>query len=93
MLVTLGEKLYRHFVVARALRDGVPGLVRAEILVAFHAYVWAAFWHQAGAARTPTDDRLLRRVDLALHAADRGARAARIPARFAGRLVGGGRRS
>ena len=52
MLLTLGEKLYRHFVLARALRDGVPGLMRAGLLVAFHLYVWAAFWQQSGANRT-----------------------------------------
>jgi glycosyltransferase involved in cell wall biosynthesis len=66
MLLTLGEKLYRHFVLARALRDGVPGLMRAGLLVAFHLYVWAAFWHQSGARRTPGDDRLLRGLDRAL---------------------------
>jgi glycosyltransferase involved in cell wall biosynthesis len=66
MLLTLGEKLYRHFVVSRALRDGVPGLMRAGLLVAFHLYVWAAFWHQSGARRAPADDRLLRRLDHAL---------------------------
>ena len=66
MLLTLGEKLYRHFVLARALRDGVPGLMRAGLLVAFHLYVWAAFWQQSGAGRTPADDRLLRGLDRAL---------------------------
>ncbi|MEA2361217.1 MAG: hypothetical protein QOD71_362 [Thermoleophilaceae bacterium] len=66
MVLTLGEKLYRHFVLARALRDGVPGLLRAGLLVAFHLYVWAAFWHQSGAQRTAQDDRLLRRLDTAL---------------------------
>jgi glycosyltransferase involved in cell wall biosynthesis len=66
MLTTLAEKLYRHFVLARALRDGVPGLMRAALLVAFHLYVWAAFWQQSGARRDPTDDRLLRGVDRAL---------------------------
>jgi len=63
MIVTLAEKLYRHFVVSRALRDGVPGLVRAGLLVAFHFYVWAAFWHLSGAQRSGADDRLLRRAD------------------------------
>ena len=63
MARTLAEKLYRHFVVSRALRDGVPGLMRAGLLVGFHFYVWAAFWHLSGAARTPADDRLLRRAD------------------------------
>ncbi|HEU0023990.1 MAG TPA: glycosyltransferase family 2 protein [Thermoleophilaceae bacterium] len=82
MLTTLGEKLYRHFVVTRALRDGVPGLTRAGVLVAFHLYVWAAFWHQSGARRTPEDDRLLRRLDLVLEAAHRLARALVRPARL-----------
>jgi glycosyltransferase involved in cell wall biosynthesis len=66
MARTLTEKLYRHFVVSRALRDGVPGLMRAGLLVAFHFYVWAAFWQLSGADRTPPDDALLRRADRAL---------------------------
>jgi glycosyltransferase involved in cell wall biosynthesis len=66
MLTTLAEKLYRHFIVSRALRDGVPGLMRAALLVAFHFYVWAAFWHQSGARRHTRDDRLLRGLDYAL---------------------------
>jgi glycosyltransferase involved in cell wall biosynthesis len=78
MLLTLGEKLYRHFVLARALRDGVPGLLRAGLLVTFHLYVWAAFWHQSGANRTAEDDRLLRGLDLAL-----------VPVRLIARLLAG----
>ena len=77
MVLTLGEKLYRHFVLARALRDGVPGLMRAGLMVGFHFYVWAAFWHASGAQRSPADDRLLRGADLAL-----------APLRLIGRLVG-----
>ena len=74
MLTTLAEKLYRHLVLSRALRDGVPGLMRAGVLVAFHFYVWAAFWHQSGASRTKGDDRLLRRLDVALAPARLAAR-------------------
>jgi hypothetical protein len=81
MLLTLGEKVYRHFVLARALRDGVPGLMRAGLLVAFHLYVWAAFWHRSGASRTRSDDRLLRGLDLAF-----------VPLRVVGRLLAGTRR-
>jgi glycosyltransferase involved in cell wall biosynthesis len=81
MLTTLAEKLYRHFVVSRALRDGVPGLMRAALLVAFHLYVWAAFWHQSGARRDTEDDRLLRGLDRALS-----------PVRWIGRLIGAFRR-
>jgi len=81
MLTTLAEKLYRHFVVSRALRDGVPGLMRAALLVAFHLYVWAAFWHQSGARRDTEDDRLLRGLDRALS-----------PVRWIGALIGAFRR-
>jgi glycosyltransferase involved in cell wall biosynthesis len=63
MVGTLAEKLYRHLVVSRALRDGVPGLLRASLLVAFHLYVWAAFWQLSGGRRTAGDDALLRRAD------------------------------
>jgi len=77
MLTTLAEKLYRHFIVSRALRDGVPGLMRAALLVVFHLYVWAAFWHQSGARRDAHDDRLLRGLDRALS-----------PVRWLGRLIG-----
>jgi glycosyltransferase involved in cell wall biosynthesis len=81
MLTTLAEKLYRHLLLARALRDGVPGLMRAALLVAFHFYVWAAFWHQSGARRSPEDDRLLRGMDRAL-----------APARWIGRVFAALRR-
>jgi glycosyltransferase involved in cell wall biosynthesis len=62
MLRTLGGKAYKQFVVARPWREGVPGFLRAGILVAFHFYVWAAFWQLSGAKRTPEDDRLMRRL-------------------------------
>lgn len=62
MLRTLGGKAYKQFVVARPWREGVPGFLRAGILVAFHLYVWAAFWQQSGATRTPEDDDLMRRI-------------------------------
>jgi hypothetical protein len=62
MLRTLAGKAYKQFVVARPWRDGVPGFLRAGILVAFHFYVWAAFWQLSGAKRTPEDDDLMRRI-------------------------------
>ncbi|HSK21313.1 MAG TPA: glycosyltransferase family 2 protein [Longimicrobiales bacterium] len=57
MIGTLGEATYRHLIVGRAWRDGVPGLMRAGVLVGFKFYVWAAFWQLSGSARTPEDDR------------------------------------
>lgn len=61
MIGALGEGVYRHLILGRAWRDGVPGLVRAGVLVAFKFYVWAAFWHLSGVGRTAADDRTVRR--------------------------------
>ena len=35
MLSTLGSKIYRYFIVGQAFRDGVPGFLRASIVVGF----------------------------------------------------------
>ena len=75
MLAALAEKSYREFVVAEAWDDGVPGLVRAGILVAFRFYVWVGFWEAAGRPRTKQDDAYLRRVGRAMRAADAALRA------------------
>ncbi|MBA3555227.1 MAG: hypothetical protein H0W29_10780 [Gemmatimonadales bacterium] len=64
MFATLISKGYRQFFIGRPFKDGVPGFLRASILVAFHFYVWAAFWQLSGARRTSADDRLCRRLDL-----------------------------
>jgi len=80
MLRTLGGKAYRQFVVAEPWREGVPGFLRAGVLVAFHFYVWAAFWQLSGAKRTAADDQVMRRVG-------RAVEAARLPGRIAKRTV------
>jgi hypothetical protein len=80
MLKTLGAKAYKQFVVARPWREGVPGFLRAGILVAFHFYVWAAFWQLSGAKRTAEDDRLMKRVGVAVETA-------RFPGRVAKRSL------
>lgn len=82
MLRTLAGKAYKQFVVGRPWRDGVPGFLRAGILVAFHFYVWAAFWHLSGAKRTPADDRLMRRIGLAVEIVRFPGRLVRRPLRF-----------
>lgn len=66
MLGALGENVYRHLLLGRAWRDGVPGLVRAGVLIAFKFYVWAAFWHLSDVGRTPEDDRTVRRLGAVL---------------------------
>ena len=80
MLRTLGGKVYKQFVVARPWREGVPGFLRAGILVAFHFYVWAAFWQLSGAKRTPGDDDLMRRLGYVVETL-------RMPGRIARRAV------
>jgi glycosyltransferase involved in cell wall biosynthesis len=80
MLRTLGGKSYKQFVVARPWQDGVPGFLRAGILVAFHFYVWAAFWQLSGARRTQADDALMRRLGVAVETV-------RLPGRVVKRIV------
>ncbi|MDX6424265.1 MAG: hypothetical protein QOI67_1736 [Gaiellaceae bacterium] len=75
MVGTLIEKAYRHFYVNRAAKDGVPGLMRASVLCAFHFYVWASFWQLSGARRTAEDDRFVRRIGFAINVAGLGMRA------------------
>jgi hypothetical protein len=80
MIRTLGGKAYKQFVVAKPWQEGVPGFLRAGILVAFHFYVWAAFWQLSGAKRTPADDRLMTRIGQAVEVV-------RFPGRVAKRFA------
>jgi glycosyltransferase involved in cell wall biosynthesis len=80
MIRTLGGKAYKQFVVAKPWQEGVPGFLRAGILVAFHFYVWAAFWQLSGAKRTPADDRLMARIGQAVEVV-------RFPGRIAKRFA------
>jgi glycosyltransferase involved in cell wall biosynthesis len=83
MLTTLSAKARREFVRGEPWRDGVPGVVRAGIIVTFHFYVWAAFWQLSGRGRTAEDDRLLQRVGSFVSV---GSRLARAVHRLGGRL-------
>jgi hypothetical protein len=87
MAKTLSAQVVRHFLKTQALRDGVPGLLRASVLVLFHFYVWASFWQLSGARRTPEDDRYLRRIGTLLEAVRRTGRTATAPLRLARRLL------
>lgn len=62
MAAALRGKADKYFVQGRAFDDGVPGVMRAWILLNFHFYVWAAFWHMSGAERTAADDRFVRKL-------------------------------
>jgi glycosyltransferase involved in cell wall biosynthesis len=59
MIRVLARAFRKQFFYAGAFKEGMPGVVRAGILIAHKFYVWAAFWHLSGAKRTPEDDRYL----------------------------------
>jgi glycosyltransferase involved in cell wall biosynthesis len=82
MVAALSKHAYKQFVRGRALRDGVPGLLRAGLLVGFHFYVWAAFWQLSGARRTRADDRYLGRFAAVLEVVRRAVRIAGFPVRL-----------
>jgi len=86
-------KAYKQFVQARALDEGVPGLLRAFVLASFHFYVWACFWQLSGGRRTPEDDRYLRRLGRALRVLEVAANHARAHKRLARRFRARGRAS
>jgi glycosyltransferase involved in cell wall biosynthesis len=68
MLAGLASAVNKQFIQAQPWRDGVPGMLRASVLVAFKFYIWAAFWQLSGARRTTADDRLIWRIGLLLRA-------------------------
>ena len=68
MLTTLGGKARKQFVYGEPWLDGIPGLIRAGVLVAFHFYVWACFWQLAGSPKTAKDDRFVLRAAAPLRA-------------------------
>lgn len=88
MFLSLGSRAMRKFVRGRAWRDGVPGLLRAGMLVGFHFYIWAAFWQLSGAKRTAEDDRFVRRLGIALDGLRRGLAAAALPGKAVQRVLG-----
>ena len=92
MFSTLGEKVWRNFVLAKAFRDGIPGVLRAGLLVTYHFYVWAFFWQFSGAKRTERDDRLTARVGTALGAVRGTGRVALAPLRAIRKALGGGKK-
>lgn len=64
LILALAQAVDKQFFFGQAWRDGVPGLLRAAILVNYKFYVWAAFWQLAGAQKKPADDRLVYRLGL-----------------------------
>ena len=87
MIRSLANKSQRHYLRSNAFDEGVPGVVRATVLVVFHFYVWAAFWQMSGAKRTSEDDAAVRRLGRAIRIAALAVRAAGAPGRLRARLA------
>jgi len=88
MLLALAAQVDKEFFRGHAWQDGVPGVLRAGILVAYKFYVWAAFWQLAGAKRTRADDQLVQRIGTILAGLRRLLGFAGECLRLARRLIG-----
>jgi glycosyltransferase involved in cell wall biosynthesis len=89
MLVALGKQARKQLIRGEAWKDGVPGLLRAGIIVGFHFYVWAAFWQLSGAERTAEDDRVVARLGKAADGLYRAWRGGTLPLRLARQILRG----
>jgi hypothetical protein len=65
-LSAMASVVFKQFVRGEAWRDGVPGVLRASLLVAHKFYVWIALWQLSGSKRAAEDDRLIARIGLAV---------------------------
>ena len=67
-----------HPIWTRSWRDGVPGLIRAGVLVGFKFYVWAELWRISNVGRAAGDEPVVRRIgaasELARHTLHLGGR-------------------
>ncbi len=68
MFATLGGKARKQYIHGEPWLDGVPGFMRASVLVAFHFYVWACFWELSGSPKTADDDAYVLRLTAPLRA-------------------------
>jgi hypothetical protein len=87
MLRTLRGQFQRHVLDARAWEDGLPGLIRAGVLINHHFYIWVEFWRLSGAPRTNADDRVVQRLAVPLRALQNMRRARRALHSAAGRMA------
>jgi len=79
MVTTLSGKARRQFIYGEPWLDGVPGIMRAGVLVAFHFYVWACFWELSGAPKTAADDAYVLRLAAPLVATRKAYRVVKRP--------------
>lgn len=82
MFSALAAQVDKEFFRAEAWKDGLPGVLRAVILVGYKFYVWTAFWQLSGAQRTEADDRLVQHLGATLSFI---RRLVGLPRRFLGR--------
>ena len=82
MFATLGGKARKQYIHGEPWLDGVPGFMRASVLVAFHFYVWACFWELSGSPKTADDDAYVLRLTAPLRALRSTARVAKRPLGF-----------
>jgi glycosyltransferase involved in cell wall biosynthesis len=66
MFRALWTETDRKLLTPRAWQDGLPGLIRAAVLVSFKFHVWTELWQQSGGARTKADDAVIRRAGYVL---------------------------
>lgn len=88
MLAAMGGHIKKQFIRGQPWKDGVPGVLRASLLVAFHFYIWAAFWQLSGVGRTPDDDRLMMRLGRMIEGGRWVMRTGKAPFTLARRLFG-----
>lgn len=79
MFATLGGKARKQFIVGEPWLDGLPGFMRAGVLLVFHFYVWAFFWEFSGKRRTAADDAYVRRLVAPVRMLRAAYRLARVP--------------
>lgn len=88
MLSALAAQVEKEFFRAEAWKDGLPGVLRATILVGYKFYVWTAFWQLSGAHRTEEDDRVIRRLGSFLQLSRRMLNLGLSAPRFLRRVLG-----
>ena len=87
MFAALRSAAHRYFLDAEPWEEGLPGLVRATVLLNHKVYVWISFWQLSGAPSRPADDDAVARVGRLLRAARKARDARRAVHRVTARLV------
>ena len=87
MMDSLGKHARKYVVDSRCWEEGVPGLVRAAVLLSHHVYTWIALWQLTGAPRTDADDAVVRRLGRVVQGLAALQASARLPGRASRKLA------